>query len=336
MKSILKIVKYILLTLMGIGISLGLLVWYFVYSPIPSAPALTGVVKRGEIQSGGLRRTYQLYVPRDLPKGAPLLFVMHGSVQAAAQIRGETGFGFDRLADTHGFAVVYPNSYTSDWNDCSRVGDFDVRGQEVDDVGFLRRLAERLVGEIGSDRHRIYATGVSSGGFMSLRLGLEAPNQFPAVAAVSANVPAPENFKCSPIPQAVSVLLMNGTKDPLVPFNGGEVSLLGALFKGGNVLSSIDSARYFVRHNGMTDTPQFSSPRSEQDVGVQQLAWHADNNFEVDLVVINGGGHGLPQAQFRRPRLLGPSPMAPDGPKIIWNFFERQTVHEGMATGIKP
>jgi polyhydroxybutyrate depolymerase len=44
----------------------------------------------------------------------------------------------------------------------------------------------------------------------------------------------------------------------------------------------------------------------------------------VELVAIHGGGHGLPQPYWRRPRLLGPSPMEPNGPALIWAFFERQ------------
>ena len=65
---------------------------------------------------------------------------MHGSGEIAAQIRMGTGYGFERLADEHGFAVVYPNSYTFDWNDCSKVGDFHVGGAEVDDMAFLNAL----------------------------------------------------------------------------------------------------------------------------------------------------------------------------------------------------
>jgi len=60
---------------------------------------------------GGLTRTYRTYVPQGLAKGAPLVVVMHGAGENGARIRIETGCGFERLADEHGFAVVYPNAY---------------------------------------------------------------------------------------------------------------------------------------------------------------------------------------------------------------------------------
>jgi polyhydroxybutyrate depolymerase len=324
MRRVLRFLKFCLWTFLAIVATGGALFGYFVYSPAPEVPALSGTLAKGSIEEDGLKRTYRVYVPRGLPKQAPLVMVMHGSGENGAQIRVETGYGFDRLSDEHGFAVVYPDSYTFDWDDCSVVGDFSVNGRNVDDVRFLSALADKLIAEIGLDRSRVYATGVSAGGFMSMRLALEAPSRFRAVAAVSANVPAPENFKCHPSGQGTSVLIMNGTKDPLVPFGGGEVNLLGLFYKGGNVLSSRESGQYFADLDKIAGIPKASQTPVADGISIEQLLWRIDTNLEVELVAIQGGGHGLPQATWRRPRLLGPSPMAPDGPALIWAFFERQ------------
>jgi polyhydroxybutyrate depolymerase len=250
--------------------------------------------------------------------------VMHGSGESAAQIRVETGYEFERLADQHGFTVIYPNSYSSDWNDCSKIGDFSVNGVEVDDVGFLNSLVDKLVRENSVDPKRVFATGVSSGGFMSMRLALESSSRFRAIAAVSANVPAPENFKCKSVKGGTSVMIMDGTKDPLVPYSGGEVSLLGLFYKGGGVLSTPESGQYFAEHNQIANAPQIDQTTVIDDAGVEQVNWRNDGKVAVELVVIHGGGHGLPQQYYRRPRLLGPSPMEPDGPALIWSFFEQQ------------
>lgn len=129
---------------------------------------------------------YLTYLPRGLQPGAPPVLMMHRSGESAAQIRVGTGYGFERLADQHLFAVVYPNAHSFDWNDCSRVGDFSVNGAEVDGVGFLGALVDKLVNEIGADPRRVFATGVSAGGFMSMRLALEAPARFRAVSAAGA------------------------------------------------------------------------------------------------------------------------------------------------------
>ena len=322
MKRFLRVLKVGLWSVSALVVIVGALLGYFVYSPDPDVPALPGSLTLGSLAVGESTRTYRLYVPRALPKNAPLVVVLHGSGESGAQIRMETGYGFDRLADRRGFAVVYPDAASFDWNDCSRVGDFAVHGREVDDVAFLLALVEKLVVERDLDRGRVFATGVSAGGFMSLRLALEAPSRFRAVAAVSANVPAPNNFKCRPTAGA-SILMMNGTKDPLVPYDGGEVSLLGLFYRNGNVLSSRDSLRYLATLGGIDGGDQVS--RVDADgVDVERRLVRNDAGVEIELVTIVGGGHGMPQAAWRRPRLLGPSPMSPDGPALVWDFFERQ------------
>jgi len=168
---------------------------------------------------------------------------------------------------------------------------------------------------------------------MSIRLALEVPSRFRAVAAVSANVPTPENFKCKPAglgAPGTSVMIMNGTKDPLVPFNGGESNLLGLFYKGGNVRSSRESGQYFADLNHLVGTPATKQTPVVDGVSVEQFFWRNDSKVEVELVAIHGGGHGIPQPYFRRPRLLGPSPMAPNGPAMIWAFFERQSIAEAL------
>ena len=56
--------------------------------------------------------------------------------------------------------------------------------------------------------------------------------------------------------KALSVMIMNGTKDPLVPFNGGEVNLFGMFYKGGKVRSSRESGQYFADLNHIAGTPE--------------------------------------------------------------------------------
>lgn len=322
MRRFVRILKVASLIVVAVVACVAALLAYFVYSPDPAVPALTGTLTRASFVADGLPRSYRVYVPHGVPKHAPLVVVLHGSGQTGAQIRPETGYGFDRLADAHGFVVAYPDAASFDWNDCSRVGDFVADGREVDDVRFVVALVDRLVTEFDLDRERVFATGVSAGGFLSLRLALEAPSRFRAVAAVSAGVPAPDNFKCRPS-AGTSVLLMNGTKDPLVPFGGGEVSLLGLFYKNGDVLSSIASAGYLAALNHLVGDGE----QTTGEPNVERRLWRGDrvnSRVEVELVTVVGGGHGMPQGAWRRPRLLGPSPMAPDGPALIWAFFARQ------------
>lgn len=318
-----KALRFILLSLTFLITLCAGLFAYFVYTPEPELPRLTGELTKGTLEVKGETYTYRLYLPKDLAKGAPLVMVLHGSGQNGAQIRSETGYGFERLADQHGFAVVYPSGKSFDWNDCSKTGDFLVNGRELDDVQYLNTVVDRLVAAHGFDQRRVFATGVSAGGFMSLRLALESPDRFRAVAAVSANVPAAGNFKCKPVASGASVLLINGTADTIVPYSGGEVELWGMFFQNGQVLSSVASAEFFVAQNKLPLTEKREVPLSGVN-NVQRMQWRDQGRFEVELVTIVDGGHGMPQPYWQRPRILGPSPMEPNGPELIWQFFAQQ------------
>ena len=318
-----KALRFILLTLTFlIALCAGLFA-YFVYTPEPELPRLTGELTKATLEVNGETYTYRLYLPKDFAKGAPLVMVLHGSGQNGAQIRPETGYGFERLADQHGFGVVYPSGKSFDWNDCSKTGDFLVNGRELDDVNYLNTLVDTLIAAHGFDQQRVFATGVSAGGFMSLRLALESPERFRAVAAVSANVPAPDNFKCKPVAPGASVLLMNGTADTIVPYSGGEVELWGMFFQNGQVLSSVASAEFFAAQNKLPLAAKREAPLPGVK-NVQRMQWQNEDRFEVELITILDGGHGMPQPHWQRPRLLGPSPMEPNGPELIWQFFARQ------------
>lgn len=325
MKKVLRVLLQGFLALTALLAVLAGLFAYFLYTPEPELPQLSGNLSKGTIEVAGEKHSYRTYVPKNLPKGAPLVLVMHGSGEGPQRIRIGTGYAFERLADQHGFAVVYPKAYASDWNDCSRIGDKELNGVRGDDVGFLSALVDKLVSELALDPARVFAAGVSNGGSMAMRLALEQPGRYKAVAAVVANVPAAENFQCKPAAQkATSVMIMNGTEDPLVPYAGGEINLLGLFYKGGPIVSSRASAQYFANWAQLAGKPLTSEKTVAEGVRVEQNRWSQDGKTEVELVSIHGGGHGLPQPYAQRPRLLGPSPMEPNGAAMIWAFFERQ------------
>lgn len=321
MRRILRLFFWAMIVLVVLG---GGLYSYFVYTPRPETPRLSGRLVDGVTESGGRNRSYATYTPAQLPKGAPLVIAMHGSGGDSSQMRMASGYAFERLADEHGFAVVYPNAFEGYWNACNIVGDYSANKLNVDDVGFLTTLVDKLAQEIGINPSRVFATGISRGGHMAYRLALEAPSRFRAVAAVGANVPTPENFKCKLAGSwTSSVLIMNGTKDPINPFDGGDVRLFG-LLRRGSVHSSRDSARYFADLNHITGAPESSEVAVADDVRVERMAWQNASPVEIELLAIHGGGHVIPQPYWRYPRLLGPTPTQPNGPAVIWAFFERQ------------
>lgn len=79
--------------------------------------------------TGQISRQY--FVPPTIPSNAPIIFVLHGSAQTPQQMRVSTGYEFERLAERHGFVVVYPAGYRRHWNDCRKAASYAARRHDV-------------------------------------------------------------------------------------------------------------------------------------------------------------------------------------------------------------
>jgi polyhydroxybutyrate depolymerase len=329
-----RVLRRLLIGFCVLVLGLGAAYAYFLYTPAPSAPTLTAAIQRGSLRVGDLERTFAFYVPARLVSNPPLLIALHGSMGNAGKMRYETAYRFEQLADEHGFILVYPEGHAGHWNDCRKKGPYAAKQLGIDDVGFMRALVAHFRSTNAVDSARVFAIGLSNGAHLAYRLALEAPELVSAVAAVAANLPAEGNFDCTRAPGATSVLIINGTEDPINPFAGGRVTLFGFGDRG-DVLSARESAAYFARRNGITAAavieriPQTrSSPTS-----VERSDWRSTTGDDVALYTIHGGGHTLPQSRLRFPRLLGRTHRELDGPAEIWRFFQRQGATHRLALG---
>lgn len=300
---------------------------HFLYAPQPEQPKLSAVSQHASIHVGNLDRSYTFYVPAHLPDKAPLIFVLHGSLQDVEDIRKFTGYEFERLADAAGFIVVYPAGFEHNWNDCRRSATYPAKIQNIDDKGLIRALIARFRQDHGIDTARVFVAGYSNGGHMAYRLALESPFEIAGVAAIGANLPTPENSDCTQTGKPVPLLIMNGTADPINPYEGGKVTLFG-FGNRGTVRSSIASARYFANLAGYNDTPTQTATLPHQNptdpTSVRRDEWRAGGKPDIVLYSIIKGGHVIPQSVFQAPRLLGRTTGDLDGPAEIWGFFARQ------------
>jgi polyhydroxybutyrate depolymerase len=298
-----------------------------VLAPAPELPALAGELVRGSLRVGERERGYSLYVPASRAAHPALVLVLHGSMGNGEQARTGTFYAFDELADREGFVVAYPDGFEGHWNDCRRAAPYSAKAQDVDDVGFLRALAARLEAEQGVDPSRIYATGISNGGQMAYRLALEAPDLVAAVAPVAAGLPDDANFDCTRRDEPVAVLILNGTADPMNPFDGGRVALYGVWGDRGTVLSSEASAAYWAGLAGHRQPPRRHRypERSQGDGSWAEIAEFVDGGGpEVAHLVVHGGGHSFPSRRGRYPRGIGPTNADIEAADEIWAFFARQ------------
>jgi polyhydroxybutyrate depolymerase len=133
------------------------------------------------------------------------------------------------VADARGFIVAYPDGIGSGWNagDCCT----ELQTTTVDDVQFTKDLLALLGNQYCLDPRRIYATGMSNGGFMSHRLACEMSDVFAAVAPVAGVLGIPPT-SCTPS-RAVPIIDFHGTADPVVPYDGGPAAKLvpGVVFR---------------------------------------------------------------------------------------------------------
>lgn len=89
--------------------------------------------------------------------------------------------------------------------------------------------------------------------------------------------------------QPIPVMIMNGIRDPINPYEGGNVRIFG-FGNRGEVLSAKDSADYFARVNGHSQAPSLESSEA-----AEILSWRSDRHPEVALVSVEGGGQGRGQ-----------------------------------------
>jgi polyhydroxybutyrate depolymerase len=192
----------------------------------------------------------------------------------------------------------------------------------IDDESFIEAMIAKQVTDHMIDKKRVFAAGWSNGGQLAYRLGLERPNQFAAVAAISASVPRTENLACTPTNAAMPTMIINGTADPINPFGGGNVML--GFTSLGPVLSADATAEYWAKLSGITAAPAVKRlpHKSPSDpTYVDQKTWtSAAGTPLVVLYAVHGGGHVVPQRYFQ----FGEGQTQDlDAPVAIWDFFSK-------------
>ena len=279
-----------------------------------------------DVVTGGLQRHYWIRRPERPRAGAGLVLVLHGSNGDGLQMRGMIGRRLEPLAARAGFVVAYPDGFERHWNDCRGGASYAANRRDVDDPGFLRQLvaAEQQAAQV--DPRRVFVVGLSNGGQMALRLALEDAPHYAAVAAIGANLPAPQGRDCSTGPATLPVALFVGTADPINPFHGGLVRV-GDDISRGYVLDAWYGASWFAARAGQS-APPLARHYPDLDRGdrsrASRFAWLEPGKPPVLLYVIENGGHTIPGSPDW-PGVASP-PVTNrdiDAARESWAFFER-------------
>ncbi|MBC8146047.1 MAG: hypothetical protein H7X80_10720, partial [bacterium] len=180
------------------------------------------------VASGGFSRTMLIHWPMDNPPAnLPLLFCFHGTGGSSEGIRNQTAF--NALADQYGFIVIYPQALRIgndvQWN-VYVDGEPGHGGVGVvnapDDVMFVKEVIASFVSRYGVDTNRVFATGMSNGGFMSYALSILASREVRAIAPVAANMWGNETFLNTIVGsgtvRTMPVMHVHGTADNVVAY----------------------------------------------------------------------------------------------------------------------
>lgn len=283
----------------------------------------------------GVERRYLVRRPAGEKPPSAIVLLLHGGGGSAEQITGGRSRAapyrvWNAIADREGLLLVAPQGANGaggkpGWNDCRTLED---TGEAADDVAFLSTLVDTLRREHRVRTPRTFAVGTSNGGMMAMRLAIERPQSFTAIASVVSSMPA--RSECAAPTRAVPVLMINGTEDALVPWAGGPIA---AQFGGrGEALPVETSIRIWsALANGDASPRTIDLPDVDPDDGTraQRQIFAARNGRPlVELIRIDGGGHAEPSRSQRYARfvarVLGRQSAELETADEVWRFFAAQ------------
>ena len=274
-----------------------------VAAPCTGKEALTGDLD-WKLSAGGVERVVHVHVPKgyDRAKPTPVVLNFHGfGSNGAEQILLS---GMPAKGDEAGFIAVHPEGtgVSQSWNAGACCG--TAASGAVDDVGFVGKIIDELESKLCVDARRVFATGMSNGGFLSHRLACELSTRIAAVAPVAGVLGIPT---CNPA-RPMSVFQFHGTLDGLVPYNGNATGFP-------SVMQTLSG---WAGRSGCNVTPRETSKKGE----VTCVTYDGCKaGAEVNLCTVTGGGHtwpgGVPVPS------LGHTTTDINATDAMWDFFSK-------------
>lgn len=256
------------------------------------------------------QRDFILYVPASYTGNTafPLVFSYHGLGGNAQNQMND--HDFRPVADTADFIVVHPEGAPivgpgiQGWN----FGNDSL----PDDVLFTEAMIDTIAKDYNINLDRVYACGMSFGGYFSIFLAGQLGNRIASVASVAGT-------KINNLPDSIitpsrplSLLQIHGTDDLNVPYNGNQISV--------SVQHILD---LFVRSNNC-DTILLITPLPDTNPSdgstIERFVYdNGDNGTVVEHLKITGGRHTWPDENTNARGVNRDI----NGCAEIWRFFAR-------------
>ncbi|MBE9532295.1 MAG: hydrolase, partial [Proteobacteria bacterium] len=200
------------------------------------------------------------------------------------------------------------------------------------DILLTKALIEQLVKENNIDRKRIYATGLLNGALFTLRLACDMADELVAFAPVMASMPADYIGQCRPA-KRVPIIIINGTNDKMIPWNGGTSPFGGSFSSGGKLVSVEKTVEFWREHNDCSPSAYTAAlPDLDKKDGTRVRVAEYKNCYKGSAlrhVTIENGGSAWPGSPEKpglmRTNVIGLTSYDINASEMIWKFFKENT-----------
>ncbi|MFK7926569.1 MAG: PHB depolymerase family esterase, partial [Myxococcota bacterium] len=193
--------------------------------------------------------------------------------------------------------------------------------ERVDDRSYFGAVLDDVASRVAVDERRVFVTGISRGGQASYFMACSFPDRIRAIAAVAMPLPLYMKDDCE-TGKPVGVTIMNGTEDPLVPYDGGTIEI-GESSRD-EVLSTSDSIALWADRNGCDLDEKTTSEidPADDEIRVEKTEWRSCSGAPIVLYSLVGGGHTWPSGlQYLPEFIVGKVGRDIDGSVEAWRFF---------------
>lgn len=264
-------------------------------------------------------RSYLVHLPAnyDSLKHYPLILVLHGIFSSAEAIAGFSDF--NRASDEKEFIVCYPQGYKDSWSIGINVGPAPKAG--IDDLTFFDLLLDTLVDDYPIDTSKVFLSGISNGGFMASNLVSRSSSRFSGIALVCANMFAPiEDFSSDAKP--MKVLLIGGTDDPLLKYNGDKFRRKYEFLGFPKTIAYWEDRNKYAQ---ISDSIIIDNVPGDKTAVIRYYNASPGNPHIIEHYKIVGGGHAWPgRKKDFKSNFLGRITREINAAELISDFFLRE------------
>ncbi len=255
------------------------------------------------IAYGDTVRTYAMYLPENMAKGAPLVVYTHGYGSKKRWIKD-----LNAAAEKHKFAVCYPDGAPDDrGKDGWFVGYPTQWHMDKNEEDFFAALLDEVCAKYALSRENVFMAGMSNGGDLCYQLAYTRPGLFKAYASV-AGLTFEWMYNERKLTEPVHFLEIHGNADKVSMWQGDHENKGGW----GAYIPVPLAASAIAANNRCTtaSTDSFPTLSDSTRLVIHTVYGNSPSGKDVEVYEVQGAPHSW---------------HAKDLPtsEIVWKFFEK-------------